>query len=260
MTSTDLALIIASGLAAGFINAISGGGAMLTVPALIFIGLSPGVANGTNRVAVLVQNLAAIAAYHRLRVIDHRQAISLSLPASVGGLCGALMSIRLDDDLFRTILGIAMLLLVVPVLIEPRLSVRVVASEQSSRQGWFLWLVFFALGVYGGLLQVGVGIFILVALNSLTGMDLVPANGLKVVVVLCLTFLALVVFVADGKVDWGVGFLMAGANAAGAWFGAHWGVRKGSYWIRVVLILTVMVMALQLLGALSWVGALLQRQ
>ena len=254
MSATDFVLIIASGLAAGFINAISGGGAMLTMPVLIFIGLPPGIANGTNRVAVLVQNVAAIAAYHRLRVIDHRQALSLSVPASIGGLCGALISVRLDDDLFRTILGIAMLFLVVPILIEPKLSTTVVASEQSQK-GWFLWLVFFALGVYGGLLQVGVGIFILVALNSLAGIGLVPANGLKVVVVLCLTLLALVVFVVDGKVDWGIGLLMAGANAAGAWFGAHWGVRKGSYWIRVVLVGTVIVMALQLLGAFSWVGS-----
>lgn len=254
MSVTDLALIIASGLAAGFINAISGGGAMLTVPVLIFIGLPPGIANGTNRIAVLVQNVAAIAAYHRLRVIDHRQALSLSVPASIGGLCGALMSVRLNDDLFRTILAIAMLFLVVPILIEPKLNTPGVVSEQSTQKGWFLWLVFFVLGVYGGLLQVGVGIFILVALNSLAGMDLVPANGLKVVVVLCLTLLALVVFIADGKVNWGIGLLMAGANAAGAWFGAHWGVRKGSYWIRVVLVGTVVVMALQLLGAFSWVG------
>lgn len=258
MTATDLALLIASGLAAGFINAVSGGGAMLTVPALIFIGLPPGVANGTNRVAVVAQNFAAIAAYQRLQVIDYRLALSLSVPATVGSLCGAMVSVRLDDALFRTILGIVMLLLIGPILIEPKLSSTVAAWGRISRPRWLLWLTFLGLGFYGGLLQIGVGIFILVALNSLAGMGLVPANGVKVVVVLCLTTLALFVFIADGKVNWSVGLLMATANATGAWFGAHWGVRKGDYWIRVVLIGTVIVMALQLLGVPSWIGALWQ--
>jgi len=254
MTATDFALLIASGLAAGFINAVSGGGAMLTLPALIFIGLPPGVANGTNRIAVVAQNIAAIAAYRRLQVTGYRLAFSLSVPATIGGVCGALVSVRLDDALFRTILGIVMLLLIGPILIEPKLSNQAAMLERSLRPGWLLWLVFLGLGFYGGLLQVGVGIFILVALNSLAGMGLVAANGVKVVVVLCLTLLALLVFMANSKVDWGVGLLMATANATGAWFGAYWGVRKGDYWIRVVLIATVIVMALQLLGVPSWIG------
>ncbi|MBI3303033.1 MAG: sulfite exporter TauE/SafE family protein [Deltaproteobacteria bacterium] len=104
MPIIDLALIVASGLAAGFINAVSGGGAVLTVPALIFIGLPPGVANGTNRVAVVVQNVAALAAYQRLRVTDHRMGLALALPATLGSLGGALVSIRLNDAQFRTIL------------------------------------------------------------------------------------------------------------------------------------------------------------
>jgi uncharacterized membrane protein YfcA len=256
MALSDLALIIASGLAAGFINAVSGGGAMLTVPALIFIGLPPGIANGTNRVAVVVQNIAALIAYHRLQVTDHRLGLSLALPAALGSLGGALVSIRLNDAHFRTILGAVMLLLLGPILVEPRLSARAAAQERRPQVGWLLWAVFFILGIYGGLLQIGVGVFILVALSSVGGMDLVLANSVKVLIVLCLTGLALLVFIADGKVAWGVGLLLAVSNAAGAWCGAHWGVRKGEYWIRVVLTGTVIVMASQLLGVLSWIGGL----
>ena len=256
MSVFDFVLLISSGLAAGFINAVSGGGAMLTVPALIFIGLPPGVANGTNRVAVAIQNVAALAAYQRLSVTNHRLAFSLALPATLGSLVGALISIRLDDAQFRTTLGIVMLLLIGPVLLEPRLNERAAAQQRSLREGWMLWLVFFALGIYGGLLQIGVGIFILVALSAFGGMDLVLANSVKVTIVLCLTTLALLVFIADGKVAWGVGLVLAASNAAGAWLGAYWGVRKGAYWIRVVLIGTTVAMSLQLLGVLSWAKAL----
>jgi uncharacterized membrane protein YfcA len=252
MSVFDFVLLIASGLAAGFINAVSGGGAMLTVPALIFIGLPPGIANGTNRVAVTIQNVAALAAYQRLGVANHRLAFSLALPATLGSLVGALISIRLDDAQFRTILGIVMLLLIGPVLLEPRLNARAAAQPPPLKEGWMLWLVFFALGIYGGLLQIGVGIFILVALSAFGRLDLVLANSVKVTIVLCLTTLALFVFIVDGKVAWGVGLLLAVSNAAGAWLGAHWGVKKGAYWIRVVLIITTVAMSLQLLGVLSW--------
>jgi uncharacterized membrane protein YfcA len=258
MTITDFTLIIASGLAAGFINAVSGGGAMLTVPALIFIGVPPGVANGTNRVAVFIQNIAALAAYQRLQVTNYTLGVSLAVPATVGSLLGAMVSVRLNDDFFRTILGFVLLLLIGPIVAEPRLNAKAAARRSPSQAGWFLWAVFFFLGVYGGLLQIGVGIFILVALSSLGGLDLVLANGVKVFIVLCLTGLALVVFIVDGKVAWSAGLLLAVSNATGAWFGAYWGVRQGAYWIRVVLVGTVVIMALQLLGMLSWAIQLLR--
>lgn len=257
MAVTDLALILASGLAAGFINAVSGGGAMLTVPALIFIGIPPGVANGTNRLAVAVQNLAAIAAYERLGVANHRLAFSLARPATLGSLCGALVSVRLDDAQFRMLLGVMLLLLLGPILLEPRLRNPVAPLQEAQRAGWGLSIVFFFLGVYGGLLQIGVGVFVLVALTSLAGIDLVLANSVKVGVVFCVTTLSLLVFIAEGKVAWSAGLLLATANAIGVWLGAHWGVRKGASWIRIVLIGTVIVMALQLLGLLSWIGHLL---
>src|SRR5689334_14938876 len=108
----EIVVLFMSGLAAGFINAVSGGGSMLTLPALIFIGLSPSIANGTNRVAIVVQNIAALASYHRLNVTSHRLAFSPAIPTILGAFLGALASIRLNDTQFRTILGIVLLLLI----------------------------------------------------------------------------------------------------------------------------------------------------
>jgi uncharacterized membrane protein YfcA len=206
---------------------------------------------------VVIQNVAALAAYQRLGVANQQLAFSLALPTTLGSLLGALISIRLDDAQFRTILGFVLLFLIGPVLLEPRLNARAAERQHPPKEGWMLWLLFFALGVYGGFLQIGVGIFILVALSAFGGMDLVLANSVKVTIVLCLTTLALLVFVVDGKVAWGVGLLLAASNAAGAWLGAYWGVRKGAYWIRLVLIITTITMSLQLLGVLSWMGKVL---
>ena len=255
MTSSDLLLIIASGLGAGFINAVSGGGAMFTVPALIFIGLPPGVANGTNRVAVVIQNIAALATYQRLGVADHRTGLSLAVPATLGSFFGALVSIRLDDAQFRTILGFILLLLVGPILVESRLEVKAAEWRRSAQARWIPWVTFFLIGIYGGLLQIGVGIFVLMALSITKGFDLVLANSVKVEIVLCITALALLLFILDGKVDWSAGLILSVSNAVGASFGVHWGVKKGERWIRIVLTVTVVVMALQLLGGLSWLSS-----
>jgi uncharacterized membrane protein YfcA len=249
-----LALLIASGLAAGFINAVSGGGSMLTLPALIFIGVPPGIANGTNRVAVVVQNIAALATYHQLKVTNHRLAFSLAIPTIIGSFLGALVSVRLDDTQFRTILGVVLLLLIWPVLAEPQLHARFANRQHIFRESWVLWAVFFIIGVYSGFLQVAAGLFFLLVLSLFGGMNLVLANSIKVTAMLCTTATALLVFIADNKVAWGTGLLLAVANALGAWLGAQWGVKKGEYWIRVVLITTVVAMAVQLLGGFSWIS------
>jgi len=257
MTAGETFILFVSGLAAGFINAVSGGGSMLTLPALIFVGISPGIANGTNRVAVVAQNIAALITYHRLQVADHRLAFSLCVPTTIGAVLGALISIRLDDGQFRTALGVALLFLVGPVLLEPRLRVRFAPQQQAFRESWKLWAVFFVIGVYCGFLQVAAGLFFLLVLSLVGGIDLILANSIKVTVMLCTTAAALLVFIADSKVIWSTGLLLAAANALGASLGAHWGVRKGAYWIRMVLIVSVVSIALELLGARSWFGQFL---
>jgi uncharacterized membrane protein YfcA len=150
MSVIETSVLFASGLAAGFINAVSGGGSMLTLPALIFIGLPPGMANGTNRVAVVVQNIAALATYHQLKVTNHRLAFSLAVPTIIGAFLGALISIRLNDTQFRTILGIVLLLLLGPVLAEPQLSARFANRQHTFRESWGLWVVFLSLASTAG--------------------------------------------------------------------------------------------------------------
>ncbi len=252
LSLADLLLITLSGLAAGFLNAVSGGGAMLTVPALILIGLPPGIANGTNRLAVVLQSLTALAAYTKLKQTDSGLAIALMIPAMLGSVCGALVSVRLDDAFFQTLLAIMMMVMLVPIVFEPVLNRTLLAVGGTGRGRRLLQAVFFGIGLYGGLLQIGAGIFILVTLSTMGGLNLTLANGVKVVVVMGLTGIACCVFALNGKVDWSVGLLLSITTSIGAWFGAHWGVSKGEGWIRIVVAGTVVAMAFQLLGV--WEG------
>ena len=95
---------------------------MLTVPALILIGLPPGVANGTNRLAVVLQSLTALAAYKKLKQTDSGLAIALVIPAMLGSVCGALVSVRLDDEVFQTLLASMMMVMLIPIVFEPFLN------------------------------------------------------------------------------------------------------------------------------------------
>ena len=248
MSLADMLLISLSGLVAGFLNAVSGGGAILTVPALILIGLPPGVANGTNRLAVVLQSLTALVAYKKLHQTDSGLAIALMIPAMLGSVCGALVSVRLDDAVFQTLLAITMMVLLIPVVFEPVLNSKLLAVSETGRGRRLLQVIFFGIGLYGGLLQIGAGIFILVALSTLGGLNLMLANGVKVVIVMGVTGIAGCVFALNGKVDWSAGLLLSITTSIGAWFGAHWGVSKGEGWIRTVLAGTIVVMAFQLLG------------
>lgn len=257
LSLTDMLLISLSGLVAGFLNAVSGGGAMLTVPALILIGLPPGVANGTNRLAVVLQSLTALAAYKKLKQTDSGLAVSLMIPAMLGSVCGALVSVRLDDAVFQTLLAITMMILLIPIVFEPVLNSKLLAVSETGRGRRLLQVVFFGIGLYGGLLQIGAGIFILVALSTLGGLNLMLANGVKVVIVMGVTGIACCVFALNGKVDWSAGLLLSVASSIGAWFGAHWGVNKGEGWIRIMLAGTIVVMAFQLLGVWEMLGRLL---
>ena len=121
LSMTELALITASGIAAGFLNAVSGGGAMLTLPVLIFIGVPPAVANGTNRLAVVFQSLTALAAYRKLDNTDSKLALFLAFPAGLGSVCGSWVSVRLEDSTFQTMLAWMMMALIFPVLFEAQL-------------------------------------------------------------------------------------------------------------------------------------------
>jgi len=114
--------------------------------------------------------------------------------------------------------------------------------------------VLFLIGIYGGFIQAGVGIFLLAGLVLGIGYGLVNANALKVLIVFVFTIFALIVFVINGQVLWGIGILLAIGNALGGWVAAHMAVERGAGFVRWVLILVVAVAAIRQLGLFDLIG------
>ena len=238
-----LALLLA-GAASGFLNVVAGGGSLITVPLLIFLGLPETTANGTSRLAIFVQCVPALIAYRRAGQLDVPLLRKLGPPALVGALLGALIGARLPDAGFRTLLGGVMLACAVLVVVKP--PVRAPGAELRLSAARVVPLLF-AIGVYGGLVQASVGYLILAALTFGLGLGLQAANVMKTVLVALYTPLAIAVFAANGRIDFASGAILCVGSAFGGWLGANEALRRGERFIRVVLAIVVLASGLKLL-------------
>ena len=252
-----LALVLVVGVAAGFLNTVAGGGSALTMPMLIFLGLPSSVANGTARVAIMLQNITAVASFRGKGHFEPALSLQLGLPALAGAVVGSRIAVDISDSVFNMVLAGVMVLVLVSIFFKPKRSTAQAAGPQPAPTGGRrvgLMAIFFAIGVYGGFIQAGVGFLIMSSLIFLTGYDLVRINAVKVAVILVYTVAALTVFLLGGKVEWGPGLTLAVGNSAGAWLGARFSVAGGEVWIRVILIIAVLVMAVRVSGLLELIG------
>lgn len=243
----QLMLVILVGVFAGTVNTIAGGGSLITLPALIFLGVPPTVANGTNRVGVMTQSFTAAASYHRRGMLDWRHAVHMIGPIALGTFVGAWASAQLSDDLFRKVIGVAMLCVLALMLAKPRrwLSDRPAAPPAV---WWLRYPALVGVGFYGGFLCAGVGVVILITLVLLEGTDLLRGNAVKVALVGLITFLSLAVFVDHGLVAWDVAISLAAGSSLGGWLGSRLTMSWGPPLIRWVLIAVVVLSSTRLLG------------
>ena len=242
----EIPLILVTGVFAGFLNTVAGGGSLLSLPVLIFLGLPSAVANGTNRVAVFIQNASAITGFRRKGVSDFRYSALLTLPALAGAWIGARIAIEIDPTLFNRILSGIMIVVLFTTLFSPTKKLKGGAENLSVPRKIVGMAAFFLVGIYGGFIQAGVGFIVIAALTLINGFDLVRTNVIKVFVIFFYTIIALIVFIMSRNVNWPLGLTLAVGNATGAWIGSHWAVDKGDKWIKVVLVVTVLAFAIRL--------------
>jgi uncharacterized membrane protein YfcA len=234
------------GILAGFLNILAGGGSLLTLPLLIFMGLPSATANGTNRIAIFCQNIFAITGFKKQGVFPIRLALLCTPPALVGSYFGANLAVSVDEQTFRRLLALVMLGVLIFISLDPIKKFRQQKVHMSALRVAVLMTSFFLVGVYGGFVQAGVGFLIITAL-LVHGLDLVNINAVKVLVIFAFTIIALGVFIQHGQVDYALGLALAVGNSLGGWIATHVAVKRGHDWIRRFVSLTILAFALKLL-------------
>src|SRR4030042_6100066 len=188
--TTDWWLYIAvtgAGVAAGFINTLAGSGSLLTLPLLMFIGLPANTANGTNRIGILFQCIVATAGFRQQKVLELKMGLVYGIPTVIGAIAGAVLALSFTDVAMEKVIGILLLVLFFLVLLKPEVWFKGQEGKWKRKPNFWMIIVFFIIGLYGGFIQVGVGLFLLAGLVVGAGADLVKANALKGFLVLLYT-------------------------------------------------------------------------
>ncbi|MGX1929940.1 sulfite exporter TauE/SafE family protein [Flagellimonas sp. 2504JD4-2] len=239
-------LLVVVGFAVGVINTIAGGGSLLSLPTLIFLGLPSNVANGTNRVAIVIQTAMATAGFKSKGVSTYPFNMYLGIAAFLGSLIGARIAVDVTGETFNRILAMVMLAVVLIIIFKPKMKLHEMEERLTGKYLWVSLIAFFFFGIYGGFINAGLGFLMMLFMHFVNRMNLVRVNATKVVVVFIYMLAALAVFAFNDKVNWKLGFILAIGNGTGAWVASRFSVKKGDGFIKTFLVVMVIAMAIKL--------------
>ena len=233
------------GVVAGFLNVVGGGGSLMTLPAMIFMGLPPHAANATNRIAILWQNVFAIHRFRKAGVVEMRYSIYLGLAAVPGAVIGGWLAVDIKGELFTKLLSVIMLIVGVMILMGSGGKGKE-AVRRPEKRIWLSIMLFFLIGLYGGFIHAGVGFIIILVLEKLMNAPMAKINSVKVIVAFIYTLAVVMVFIFRQAIQWHYGLTLALGTSAGGWLGSHFSVKKEDKWIKRILFLTILGLSVKL--------------
>lgn len=244
-------ILITSGLLVGFINTLAGGGTIISLSVFMLFGLPPNVANGTNRIAVLLQNTTAVINFSKKKLIEWPKAIRLAIPVIGGSVAGAILANLISNSYFHYFFGAVILFSGVMLLIQPGRWLEEKKDLIGKPLRAWHYILFFLIGIYGGFIHIAVGYMILTALVLGTGNELVKANAMKNFLVLSYIPFTILIFGLQGNIDWELGLIHSIGNIIGAQIASSFAIRKGGRLIRYMMLLLIIVVLFQLFGIID---------
>ena len=239
-----LLLAALTGVAAGFLNTLAGGGSLLTLPVLNFIGLDLGIANATNRFSILCQNFSAMCLYQKRGEIEWNSVLKYVLPAIAGSFLGTMTAIYIPPKAFRIIAAISIASMGALLAFKREMWENPKGTPLSPRARDAA--LFFS-GMYGGFLQAGVGFFLIWAIVGGCKKSLKEANIIKIVVVALYTVLSLVLFASFGMVNWTAATALAIGSVTGGNLGARFNLKGDKKYLRLILTAAVFISAAKII-------------
>lgn len=233
-----VALLVLAAFAAGWVDAVVGGGGLIQLPALLLVPqLAPVQALATNKLASIAGTATSSVTYYRRVKPDLRTALPMAGLALCGSLAGAAVATVLPSEVFKPIIVVALAAVAVFVAVRPKLGAATALRFQGRRHHLIAGAVGVVIGFYDGMLGPGTGAFLVIALVSVVGYDFIASSAKAKIVNFATNLGALALFIPAGAVVWGLGLCLAVANVAGSYLGARTAIAKGTGFVRVVFLL-----------------------
>jgi len=251
-----ITILIISGILVGAINTFAGSGSIISYSLFMLFGLPPSVANGTLRVGVVLQTLATSVIFNKGKILEIRKGLILGIPTTIGSIVGAQIAVTINKELFQILVGFAVILMIITMFIKPSSWVNGQKEKIKPKPTYLQILIFFLIGIYGGFIHIGVGIFLLAGLVLNAGYDLVKANALKVFIVLLYSPFALAVYVYNNEVAYLMGSIAGFGNLIGGIVASKYALKKGSGALRIILLVILFVFAAKMFGVFEYLYGL----
>lgn len=242
----DVAILLLVGFVVSFVNSISGGGSVLSLPILIFMGMPSAVANGTNRIGVLAGSLGSLIGFKSKGIFLPKLAFEVGWPGVIGSILGSTLAVKLPDKIFNPILSVVIVFVVV-MTVKNINSNRINDGTPEIQKSWYAKLAFAAIGFYGGFLQAGSGLIMIYVFGLFSNLDLFRINALKVFNTVLFISVSLFAFIWFGKVNWPMALALGIGNALGGWVGSHWQLKYGEIWVKRFVFVSGIAIAIKLL-------------
>lgn len=233
------------GVIIGTLNALCGGGALITIPALMFLGMPPHVAVATNKFAVIGNWSMALRSFDKADKIDKAILPMLCAVSVLGCLIGTALLLTLPATAIKLVIGFIMLAMI-PLLVFKQ-DLGLVEFTISRRRRFLGYGLAFLLAIYGGFVGAGYSLFNIFILCSVMGMSVIRAHATGILPWLCSLVLSVLIFVFEGSIDYSAGLLLMAGATLGGYIGARMSLRGGDQWVKRLFILIVMITAAKLL-------------
>ncbi|WP_323961251.1 TSUP family transporter [Arthrobacter sp. JZ12] len=233
-------LVIAAGFAAGWVDAVVGGGGLVQLPALLMVpGITPVQALATNKMGSIFGTTTSAITYFRRARPDLRTAVPMALIALVGSFGGAILAASLPAAVFKPIIIVALIAVAIFTAFRPTVGTLTKLRHSGRRHYGTAGAIGLVIGFYDGLIGPGTGSFLIIAMVTLLGYSFLGASAKAKIVNMATNLGALVFFLPNGSLLWGLGLILGGANMVGGYVGSRMAITKGSTFIRVVFLIVV---------------------
>ncbi len=253
MTLTLIAILIISGVVVGFINTLSAGGTTISIALYLALGIPAQTTNAINRVGVLIQNGFASAMFYRKHIINYKHIFLYSLPIIIGTFVGSLVAVNIDEKVFDICFAIVLLLMVIFLVVDNKAK-QTAPREFNIKTYLITFPLFLITGFYGGFVQTGTGFLLIAVVGSVLGYDLLQTTAAKNTLMFIYTIVAMGVFFLRGDIEakyWVYGLIHSIGNVIGSYIAAHYALKKGNGFVKIIIICVIVLTALSLFGILD---------